>query len=506
MVTANLNAMGRRVVAVVCLLVAGLATGAPHGSAAAPASSEWPCGDWGMYGRTAARTFSAECPSAITPLSAATLVPAWTFRPSATADLAPTTFTASPTVVGGVVYIGAWNGVLYALDARTGAVRWTHQSAAAPGASFGPIVSTAAVASVGGRRLVYYGAGPRLYALDAVTGAEVWVLYVGAGGADDPAEILSSPVVWNDTLFVGMDVHDRPGGMRGGLLAVDAATGVVRWKYSSEEAAAQPSSGCGGVWGSPAIDATTGLLYFGTANCPRVNDNPALPMEEITALVASTGELRWTFRPHSGGDQDQDFGATPNLFVDAGGRKVLGAGSKDGSYYALDPATGGVLWHTPVQTPAPGVGGFIGSPAVWGGNVFGATAIGTPPFFHALDGRTGAVLWQGVSGPGYGASATVNGVVFGAALDNVLKAWDARNGRLLWAAPLLGPGSSGPVIAGDMVFIGSGTSSSDLCAKGRPGSEACFLAFDVALGQQGGVHAFRLAAGPIPVGRTRPGG
>jgi hypothetical protein len=48
-------------------------------------------------------------------------------------------------------------------------------------------------------------------------------------------------------------------------------------------------------------------------------------------------------------------------------------------------------------------------------------------------------------------------------------------------------------VVGDTVFVGAGTSTSDLCAKDRPGSELCFLAFDTALGQQGGVHAFRLS-------------
>jgi outer membrane protein assembly factor BamB len=89
-------------------------------------------------------------------------------------------------------------------------------------------------------------------------------------------------------------------------------------------------------------------------------------------------------------------------------------------------------------------------------------------------------------------------VVLAGALDGLLKAFDAGTGRLLWASPLLGPISSGPAVVDDMVVVGSGTSSSDLCAKGQPYSDACFLAFDTVLGQQGGVHAFRLVDGPNP--------
>jgi len=472
-------------------------------------TSQWACGSWGMYGRTLSRQFSTDCPSGISPETVSTLQPAWTFRvPPAPGD--QTTFTATPAIVDGVVYVGSWNGFFYALNLEDGSVIWEHETVPAVGATFGPIVSSAAVADVGNRRLVYFGAGPRLYALDASDGREVWVRHFGKLPKDaaDPAEVESSPVVWNNTVYVGMDVHnqrgDETGNNRGGVFALNAATGAIRWEYHSELAAKQPASGCGGVWSSPTIDAQTGLLYFGTANCPAVNDNPKLPMEEITALRARNGQRVWTFRPHQPpgqdgyDDQDEDFGATPNLFHDANGRKILGAGSKDGSYYALDPRTGKVLWSTSVTSPAPGVGGFIGSPSVLDGNVFGGVAIGSPTWYHSLDGATGEVRWQGAAGPTYAASAAVNGVVFAGALDFTVKAFDAETGRVLWISPALGAVSSGPAIVGDWVLIGSGTSTSDACAKDLPASDVCVAFFDAALSQQGGLHAYRLPALPLP--------
>jgi outer membrane protein assembly factor BamB len=45
------------------------------------------------------------------------LKPAWDFT---TEDVV----TASPSVVGGVVYVGAWDGFFYALDAQSGALIW----------------------------------------------------------------------------------------------------------------------------------------------------------------------------------------------------------------------------------------------------------------------------------------------------------------------------------------------------------------------------------------------
>ena len=78
-------------------------------------TSEWACGQWGMYGRTLNRQFSvddAAC-SGINPNSVKGLVPAWTlpFRPAIVNPEDQLTFTASPVVADGLVYIGGWDGV-----------------------------------------------------------------------------------------------------------------------------------------------------------------------------------------------------------------------------------------------------------------------------------------------------------------------------------------------------------------------------------------------------------
>jgi len=494
--------MRRRLVTVAALAGMALTVLVPTGaSARREASSQLPCPNWSMYGRTLSRTFASDCQSPIDATSVARLVPAWFLD---TAE----PVTATPAVVDGVVYVGSWEGVFYAVDAGSGDVLWEHASPAWPGATFGPIVSSAAVADVwmpGNRtqRLVIFGAGPRVYALDAADGSEVWVHDASLGIADTPTQYESSPVVYGDLVLIGRDTHnesvDLTGGVRGGLVALDVRTGAERWVFEPE--LDQRGEGCGGVWSSPTVSPELGLVFAGTANCP-VDGYPWTPyVNAVTALRLRDGQPVWSFQPYVADedtpDDDTDFGATPNLFRDAGGRLVLGAGKKDGTYYALDPATGELLWRTNVATPAPNVGGFIGSPAVWDGNVFGGTAIGSPPYFHSLDGATGAVRFQGGVGPTYGATAVVNGVAFNAALDDVLKAYDTETGRLLWSAPLAGPGSSGPVVYENMLFIGSGTSTSDLCAKDNVYDEACFFVFDEALASLGGLHAFRLLPDPL---------
>jgi polyvinyl alcohol dehydrogenase (cytochrome) len=490
-----------RVGAVVVVVLAGLSgvgrgVEAEPGRAEAvrsrPATSQLPCPAWSMYGATLGRTFSNGCGSAIDRQTVGLLAPAWfidTAKP----------VTATPAVVDGVLYVGSWEGIMYAVDADTGEIRWTHQSPPAPGATYGPIVSSAAVADVRlrpnvERRLVVYGSGPRVFALDASDGSEVWVHDASNGVADTPTEYESSPAVWDDLVLIGRDTHNEgvelTGGVRGGLVALDVATGEVRWVFEPELDG--PGAGCGGMWGSPAVDPELEMVYLGTANCP-VDGYPWTPhVNAVTALELDTGEPVWSFQPSGPPDDDTDFGATPNLFENRDGRAVLGAGKKDGTYYALDPATGAERWRTHVADPAPNIGGFIGSPAVYDGNVFGGTAIGTPPFFHSLDGATGAVRFQGGIGPTYGATAVVNGVALNAALDDLLKAYDTDTGALLWVAPLAGPASSGPAIYEDMVFIGSGTSTSDACAKDNPTDDACVFIFDTALATLGGIHAFRL--------------
>lgn len=477
----------------------------PPAPADPTATSQWGCGDWGMYGAGLGRTFSTTCPTSINTTTARTLVPAWTVR-------MPRTMTAAPAVVGGTVYVGDWSGTMYALRATNGSERWRFRTESSPGAAFGPIVSSAAVADVrtGGstRRLVIFGAGPRVYAVDANTGTQAWVVDRSNGLAATTTEFESSPVVHGGVVYIGVDTHNAgvaaTGGQRGGLLALDATDGTLLWEFNPE--LAQVGVGCGSVWSSPTVDVERGTVLLATGNCTA--DAASFTWnqhtEALTALDLDDGSVRWTFQPHAPNRADLDFGATPNLISLPGGQELVGVGNKDATYYAVDPATGALVWSTQVAIPGNvqddfAVGGFIGSTATWRGDVFGGTALGGPPWYHALDGADGARLWTGVAGPTYAASAVVNGVVFAGDLTGVFKAFDAANGLPLFAFPLLGPISSAPAVAGNLVVIGSGTSSSDLCAKGTPGSEACSTAFDLTLGSLGSVTAFRpLSIGGLP--------
>ena len=102
---------------------------------------------------------------------------------------------------------------------------------------------------------------------------------------------------------------------------------------------------------------------------------------------------------------DYDFASAPNLvtYEDRHGRKktILGAGQKSGLYYAINPDTGAELWRTQVG-PGSALGGMEWGSATDGkriyvsiANLYGIpTAVGGAGSWSALDPATGAILWQ----------------------------------------------------------------------------------------------------------------
>ena len=139
--------------------------------------------DWPIYGRNLQHTFDNP-DSAITPNNVAQLRPAWIFP---TGDVV----SASPAVVDGVVYTGSWDGYFYALDARSGQLKWKFrldcQTTVVPvpevcgGPPPGPDprrfttpggLVTASPAVSDGR--VYFAGGKTVYALKTSDGTLLW--------------------------------------------------------------------------------------------------------------------------------------------------------------------------------------------------------------------------------------------------------------------------------------------------------------------------------------------
>ena len=234
----------------------------------------------------------------------------------------------APAVSGGVVYVGVTlNAKVAAVDADTGAVLW---SRIMPRSVF----SSPAV--VGGR--VYVGTGAGLYALDANTGSTIWSASK-LGIANTP------PTVAGRTVYI---VVDDP---LAKLVALDARSGAKLW---STDLIALTSN---------AAAYADGVLYVGTNN--------GLDYGDLFAVDAASHRILWTF-PGS-------FLAVP---VIRGGRIYVPAWN--GPLYALDAKTGQVIWSASDLDP-------IYRSLAWANGVLYA---GSCNAVSALDPQSGTILWQ----------------------------------------------------------------------------------------------------------------
>jgi outer membrane protein assembly factor BamB len=266
-----------------------------------PAACAVTPGSWPTY--QGDPSHSGDACSTITPANVATLRPAWFTQ---TAGVV----TASPAVSGGRVFDGDSTGSFYALNQNTGADLWTFAGLATqtcfvdeagPHADThqsgnGAIVSSPAVATIDGTELVYVGIGGSLFAINAATGKCQWAQDTDPTTPASAVEIQSSPVIDMSTdppeVLIGDDGNSSPEVGLTGLLAFNAQTGALLWKYEPErdvtltpaqfdgsdaltmgcgDGVADPycsptnvrdiapddlsySDGCGDVWSSPALD------------------------------------------------------------------------------------------------------------------------------------------------------------------------------------------------------------------------------------------------------------
>lgn len=192
---------------------------------------------------------------------------------------------------------------------------------------------------------------------------------------------------------------------------------------------------------------------------------------------------------------DYDFGSAPNLITYqtlSGPKTILGAGQKSGIYYALDPVTGNELWHTQVG-PGSVLGGIEWGSATDGKRIYVANANiyglpspegGNAGSWAALDPGTGAILWQLADPNGdidTGPLTVANGVVYagsmaGSATAPNMFALDASNGKILWSFASGASVNSGATIVNGKVYWGSGYAR--LGIPGQTGNNR-FYAFSI---------------------------
>ncbi|MDI5974946.1 outer membrane protein assembly factor BamB family protein [Amycolatopsis magusensis] len=433
------------------------------------------------------------------------------------------TLRSQPAVVGDRMYFGGPDGLFYSLDSKTGQTLWTFNlSTVDPAVGLAKMVRDSP--SVANGR-VYFGDGRGyLYALNQQTGALEWSKRLDTNPS---ARLTSSPIHFDGRIYVGVASADNAGGVdsscctfRGHVDALDAQTGELVWRYYTvpepkavgtwPSGAIHWSPSGAGVWSSPVIDPVTRTLYVGTGQNYTGTEGDS---DSVLALDVHTGAVRWknqlthpdTWRvlcadpkappgycPGLEDDSalDFDIGTAPNVFT-VKGRTYVGVGQKSGVYHVLDTQTGAIVWQRQLSS---GDTTYSESGIQWGASYDGerlyvATNQGNPGALHALDPETGALLWttpNPADGCSWGGAALAPascllahapavssspGVVYEGSSDGKIRAYRARDGKVLWQFDtiqdfqgvngLVGRGgglaaAGGAVVSDGMLYVMSG--------------------------------------------------
>ncbi|HEY8574491.1 PQQ-binding-like beta-propeller repeat protein [Phenylobacterium sp.] len=352
-----------------------------------------------------------------------------------------------PTVIGDWLYMANRTGKLYALDAKTGCVRWVRDDVTSRTT---PMIVKTAISPSGWATFV--GERTRtVRAIDAQTGKDIWKS--PEIESHRLAGITGTPLVVGDQVFVPTTSGEEGGArantyecctFRGSLVALDLKTGAKQWqtyviteplgKLGKNSAGTQMWGPAGGaIWSAPSADPKRGLVYVATGDS--YVDAPTKGADAIVAMDMKTGKIRWSHQvtendnfitgcygtavkpancPEELGP-DFDFGATPIVHTLKTGRQIVLSGQKSGIVYGMDPDTGKLLWKTTV-----GVGSSLGG-IEWGmaadnqrlyvanadiGGLFEEIRRGQGkppepfipyppnPGLSAIDPATGKILWQ----------------------------------------------------------------------------------------------------------------
>lgn len=264
---------------------------------------------------------------------------------------------------------------LLAVDAASGCVKWAYAANSR---------NTPAIGEIGGRRVVALSVGRDIHVVDASNGALVWKAsgqpVDGSGGS-----VRGGVIFAKDKVIVPLSASGVAAGMNprtecctghGSVVALNAADGSHAWEYHTmpeptyngqvnSVGVKQKGPSGAPIWSVPVYDAKRNTIIVTTG------ENTSHPgtdtSDSVIALNADTGAVTWKFQAMSadvwnmscdvesgkngpncpvlfGGDgRDYDFGAGA-IVATAGGKDVVLAGQKSGHAWALDAATGKVLW------------------------------------------------------------------------------------------------------------------------------------------------------------------
>jgi len=247
-----------------------------------------------------------------------------------------------------------------------------------------------------------------LAALDAATGAPKWVFaaeyerrfeaknlhgYPSAAQTIPDAWDLftSSPAVADGKVFFGSG--------DGNVYAVDAATGILQWKFPTKDV----------VHASPAV--VNHVVYIGGWD------------SRFYAIDAESGQQKWMFQAGEDAVIHNQVGFQSSPAVVDG---TVYVGCRDAHLYALDAATGRKKWDYPTSKSW-----VITTPAVRDGVVYAGTSDSAR--FFALDAKTGRLRFNAdAKAYMFSSPALAGGLAYIGNHNGKLYAFDARTGALAW--------------------------------------------------------------------------
>jgi quinoprotein glucose dehydrogenase len=363
--------------------------------------------EWAVYGGDPASSKYSPADD-ITAQNVSRLAIAWQWehgeKPLEEYGTVPFRFENQPLMVDGVLYVTTPYNNAAALDATTGKELWRFEAGAVklggiPGTGFKHRAPALWRDSRDGNKLrVLLNTRNQLFSLDAQTGKPL-----ASFGKDGVVSLTdayprpisdvrhvnhgaSPPVVYRDIVVVGSSIPDRyqlsdepPGIVQG----FDARTGKRLWVWNAIpqsptdfgadtwEEASWRFNGHANVWGPMTVDATRGLVYFGTSTPgndyyggrrPGKNE----PAESLVCLDITTGQRKWSFQMVHHGLWDFDNPAAPNLVtITVGGRRIdaVAQVSKQAFTYVFDRVTGEPVW--PIEERAVPTDSDVPGEKVW---------------------------------------------------------------------------------------------------------------------------------------------
>ena len=400
-------------------------------------------------------------------------------------------------VSGGKVFMGTVDARLIALDAKTGSKLWDIDVVESAVTTEGQgSLNTSDPNSV---RKTTGGTGVGMAMAPVVYKGKVIIGITGVGYGlhiDNPREDAPLGAVIGVTGRYG-----RPGF----LAAYDVNTGKRIWQFDTiphkgweggfvettddgvklnRDVAAEKAAlthypdaarfGGGSAWSTPAIDAASDTLFFGTGNpSPQMNDisrpGDNLYTVSLVALNANTGKLKWHYQQVPHDLWGYDLASPPVLFnYQLNGKAVaaVGEAGKTGWFYIHDRSTGKLLKKSDAFVPQKNMfakatfDGVVVYPGILGGSNWSPISVDEANqrvFVSGIHAPIKYTLHEAPAKDGkpsirYASSEPTDDPHWG-----TLSAIDLISGKIVWQNKTLQPLVGGTLAtAGGLLFMGEG--------------------------------------------------